>query len=116
MLSLPSSVRVFICSRPTDMRFAFDRLASMAESLVLQDPLSGHLFVFRNRGGDKIKILYWDRDGLAIWYKRLEKGTFRFPESTDGKCEIDSRQLYAIIAGIDLTSTKKLKRFSLESG
>ena len=79
MLRLPASVRVYLCLLPVDMRRSFDGLASMAEQVVGQDPLSGHLFVFRGRRGDRVKVLYWDRDGYALWYKRLEKGVFRFP-------------------------------------
>ena len=79
MLSLPPSVRVFVCTQPVDMRLAFDRLAMLAEQVLQENPYSGHLFVYVNRRVDRVKILYWDRSGLAFWYKRLEKGTFRFP-------------------------------------
>ena len=75
-------VRIRLCTEPTDMRRGFDGLSGMTQTLLQQDPLSGHLFVFRNRNRDKLKILYWDSDGLAIWYKRLGQGTFQFP--TDG--------------------------------
>ena len=80
MLNLPGSVRVFLCMLPADMRWPFDSLARLVKDLLAEDPLSGHLFVFRNRRGDRVKILYWDRDGYAIWYKRLEQGIFRFPK------------------------------------
>lgn len=99
------------------MRRGFDGLSGMVESLLQQDPLSGHLFVFRNRNRDKLKILYWDSDGLAIWYKRLEQGTFQFP--TDGKpsdeltagVAITASELSLLLGGIDLRSAQQRKRY-----
>ena len=76
MLTLPPSTRIFVATKPTDMRKGFDSLAVLVRDFLGEDPLSGHLFVFRNRPGDRLKILWWDRDGLAIWYKRLEEGSF----------------------------------------
>ena len=67
MLSLPSAVRIYLCMEPTDMRRGFDRLAEMVRSILRQDPLSGHLFVFRSRAGNRLKLLYWDRDGYSVW-------------------------------------------------
>ena len=86
MLSLPPSVRILLAREPADMRKGFDGLAHLVESVLQEDPLSGHLFVFRNRRGDRVKLLLWDSDGFLIVYKRLEKGTFRFPEP----CEAES--------------------------
>jgi len=113
MLSLPSSVRVFLCLVPVDMRRSFDGLASVAEGVARQNPLSGHLFVFRGRRGDRIKILYWNRDGYALWYKRLETGVFRFPADTREAREITAAELGMILEGIDVTAVKRSKRFSL---
>ena len=108
-----SGVRIFLCTAATDMRRGFDRLAAMVEQSLRQDPLSGNLFVFRNRGGDKLKILYWDKDGFCIWYKRLEEGTFRFPREVDGQESIEVRasDLAMLLEGIDLRSLKRVKRF-----
>lgn len=80
MLSFPPSVRIFVCTQLTDMRYGFDRLAMLAQTVLGQDPFSGHLFVFFNRRGDRCKILFWDRSGFCLWYKRLEQGVFRVPE------------------------------------
>ena len=117
MISLDRSVRVFVCTRPADMRRSFDGLADMAEQLIKQDPLSGHLFVFRNRNRDRLKLLYWDTDGLAIWYKRLERGTFQLPtdlqsldEETTG-AEITVDELSLLLGGVELTSVKRRKRY-----
>ena len=113
MLRLPATVRVFVCLLPVDMRRSFDGLAALAEQVVHADPLSGHLFVFRGRRGDRLKILWWDRDGYALWYKRLEAGTFRFPaEAADAK-EISPADLSLILEGIDPDAAKRRKRFVL---
>ena len=112
MLSLPSAVRIFVCTKPVDMRYAFDRLAMLTESILLQDPFSGHLFVFYNKNRDKLKILLWDRTGLVIYYKRLEQGTFRFLSSDDSRMELNSADLLLILEGIDLNGARRLKRYT----
>ena len=117
MIGLAHGLNVFLCTEPADMRRSFDGLSGMAENLMKQDPLSGHLFVFRNRNRDRLKILYWDRDGLAIWYKRLEKGTFQFPTDATPKEEkaasvkISASDLSLLLGGIDLHSARKRKRY-----
>jgi transposase len=114
MLSWPPTVRIFLCSEPTDMRKGFDSLAHLVESSLVLDPMSGHLFVFKSRRGDRIKVLYWDRDGLALWYKRLEKGGFRFPAATtDGSkgVEVKAADLMMILDGIDLGSVRRRRRY-----
>jgi len=113
MLAIPHTVRIFLCTQHTDMRKGFDGLSGIVRSFLKQEPLSSHLFVFRNRAGDKLKILYWDRDGLAIWYKQLEKGTFRFPATSADSPEIDNATLLMILEGIDLNSVKRQKRYRL---
>jgi transposase len=84
MLSLPLPVRVYLCLEPTDMRRSFDGLCRMVREHVGADPLSGDLFVFRSKRGDRVKLLYWLGDGLAIWYRRLEEGMFVFPKLAEG--------------------------------
>jgi transposase len=108
-------VRIFLCMQVTDMRRSFDRLAEMVQQSLQQDPLSGHLFVFRNRSGDKLKIFYWDSDGFAQWYKRLEEGIFRFPRIVDGQSsiEVKASELAMLLEGIDLRSIKRIKRFRI---
>jgi transposase len=113
MLSLPLPVRIFLCTRHADLRKSFDGLAQMVREFLGADPLSGHLFVFRNKRADRLKLLYWDSDGLAIWYKRLEQGSFRFPAMTgtgDG-LEIRAADLTMILDGVDLGSVKRQKRY-----
>ncbi len=88
MLSFPAAIKVYLRTVPCDMRRSFDGLSMMAEPLIRCNPFSGHLLVFCNRRSDRVKILYWDRDGWAIWYKRLEEGTFQFPFAETGRKEI----------------------------
>ena len=109
---LPAAVRVFLCTRPTDLRKGFDGLTGLVQECFGQDPLTGHLFLFLNRRRDRIKVLYFDRDGLAIWYKRLESGSFQLPDavSQDG-VELQPAQLAMLLSGIDLRSARQRKRF-----
>jgi transposase len=113
MLSLPLPVRIFLCARHADMRKSFDGLAQMVREFLGADPLSGHLFVFRNKRSDRLKLLYWDGDGLAIWYKRLEEGSYRFPPVPgDGQgLEVRAADLTMILDGVDLGSVKRQKRY-----
>jgi transposase len=112
MIMLPSAVRIFLCTRPTDLRKSFDGLTGLVRECFGQDPLTGHLFLFVNRRRDRLKILYFDRDGLAIWYKRLEAGTFEMPSTAepDG-IELQAAQLAMILSGIDMRSAHRRKRF-----
>src|SRR5947207_10644517 len=91
----------------------FDGLSMMAEHVIRCNPFSGHLLVFCNRRSDRLKILYWDRDGWAIWYKRLEAGTFQFPFSETGRKEIAAWELGLLLEGIDLSKGQRRKRYSL---
>ena len=113
MISLPATVKIYLSTQPADMRKSFDGLKRLVEEFLEGDPLSGHLFVFRNRRGDRLKILYWDRDGLAIWYKRLEVGTFVFPQTVDQKAgvEVQPAELTMLLDGVDLSSVRRQKRY-----
>jgi transposase len=115
MLSITSANRVLLCTAPTDMRRSFDTLAGMVRQHLGHDPLSGCWFVFRSRRGDRVKVLYWDRDGYALWYKRLEKGTFRFPATADGLAavEVSAADLLMLLDGVDLKSVRRGERFTL---
>lgn len=119
MLSWPPTMRIFLAAESTDMRKGFDSLASLVESSMTLDPVSGHLFVFRSRRGDRIKILWWDRDGYCLWYKRLEKGSFRFPASTSINyskgVEVKAAALMMILDGVDLGSVRRQRRYSRET-
>jgi transposase len=112
MIMLPATVRTFLCTRPTDLRKSFDGLTGLVQECFGQDPLTGHLFLFLNRRRDRIKILYFDRDGLAIWYKRLESGSYQMPHAggQDG-VELQPAQLAMLLSGIDLRTARQRKRF-----
>jgi transposase len=93
------NVRVWLATAPLDMRRGFDRLAEQVRTILLQDPLSGHLFVFGNRSRERLKILWWDNNGYCIYYKRLEKGTFQFPSSKEKSIALSSQQLLKLLSG-----------------
>jgi transposase len=111
MLSLPSSVRIWLASAPTDLRKSFDTLAELVRQQLQADPLSGQLFVFRNKRADRVKLLYWDDDGFVILYKRLEAGTFRFPAAQGPSVQVRAADLQMLLDGVDLDSVKRSKRF-----
>jgi transposase len=114
MLTLPPSTRVFVATKPADMRRSFDGLlAIVRDFLGHEDPLSGHLFVFRNKRGDRLKVIWWDRDGLVIFYKRLEEGRFTFPVPAGDAAEVEmtSADLQLVLQGIDPTKVNRAKRY-----
>lgn len=125
MLSFSRTTRVFLATQPTDMRKGFDGLFALVENVIQEDPFSGHLFVFRNVRRDRLKLLWWDRDGLALFYKRLEKGSYQFPtdampeksnplvgdQDRSRRCEIRADELSLLLAGIDLNSVKRRPRY-----
>jgi transposase len=115
MFGLSAAVRVYVAIEPADMRKSFDGLAALASGSLALDPLSGHLFVFINKRRDRIKILYWDRDGMVVWAKRLERGTFRIPSAECVRVEMTTAELAALLAGIDLNTARRRVRYSCPS-
>ena len=113
MIHLPASVRVYLCLTPCDMRKSFDSLHALVRDHLELDVLAGHLFVFTSRRKDRVKILYWDRDGFAIWNKRLEEGTYAIPSGEPGakRTEITAQELGAPLSGIDLSAATRRKRY-----
>lgn len=126
MIGLPSlqaldssqRVRIWLSSEATDMRCGFDRLAERVRAVIGQDPLSGHWFVFRSRRGERLKILTWDRDGYALWYKRLEKGAFKLPRVEAGARSVELRasELAMVLDGIDVSKLKRVERYERRNG
>jgi len=100
-------VQVWLATTPVDMRKSFDSLAEVVRNFLAHDPLSGHLFVFRNRGGHRVKILWWDRDGLAIYYKRLEQGEFQFPRANTPAVEVTREGLLRLLSGLSIAERKR---------
>lgn len=111
MLNLPAQVRVFLCTRATDMRKSFDGLHGLVLEVLREDPLSGDLFVFLNRRRDRVKLLIWEGDGMLIVYKRLESGTFALPAHEGDALKLTATQLTLLLGGIDLKQTRQRKRY-----
>jgi transposase len=113
MIHLPASVRVYLATSPCDMRRSFDGLHALVNAVLQLDAFAGHLFVFGNKRRDRVKILYWDRDGFAVWAKRLEQGTYAMPfsESGEERQEITAQELGALLSGIDLSQAERRKRY-----
>jgi len=117
---ITGAVRIFVCTKPADMRKGFDGLSGMVREFIGQDPLSGHLFLFFNKRRDRAKILFWDRDGLLVVYKRLEAGSFQILDpasrsqdvSGTAGLELSVTDLTLILSGIDLTTARRRKRYS----
>lgn len=112
MLRLACGTRVFVSTQPTDMRKSFDGLYALTKSVLKQDPLSGHLFVFVNRKRDYAKILYFERGGLCLWAKRLEQGHFAKLGTEHDVASLSDTQLMMWLDGIGLDQRKQLKRYS----
>ena len=125
MIGLPSlrafdhqqSARIWLAATPVDMRCGFDRLAELARAVTGQDPFHAHLFLFRSRRGDRLKLLQWDRDGYVLWYKRLEVGVFRLPQIQSGTSSIELRpsEFAMLLDGIDMSRVKRMPRYERET-
>ena len=121
MIGLPSlqaldgtpGPRIWLAAEAADMRCGFDRLAQRVQSVIGEDPLSGHLFLFRSRGGSRLKILMWDHDGYVLWYKRLEVGVFKLPRVVPGAGSVELRasELAMLLDGIDMAKLKRVPRY-----
>ena len=101
MISLPSGTRIWLAAGMTDMRRGFDGLASIVQEKLAADPFAGHIFVFRGRRGDLVKLLWWDGDGLCLFAKRLERGRFIWPQASEGSVHFSGVQLSMLLEGID---------------
>lgn len=114
MIGMPTNVRIYMHAQPTDMRKSFDGLSALVRNVFRAEPTDGNLFLFLNRRGDRVKALWWDRDGLVLFYKRLEAGTFEMLKADDGAAvlEIDALQLAMLLGGVTLESAKRRKRYS----
>lgn len=117
MLNLPTQTRIYLCAAPVDLRKGFDGLSGLVESVFEKNVLEGHLFLFVNKRGDRIKAMWWDHDGLVIWYKRLERGVFEKPAARGDRKHVtlDATELAMLLGGVSLASVKRRKRFSLAS-
>jgi transposase len=113
MLNFPPAVRIWLCSAAVDLRRSFDALAEQVRQLLQADPLSGHVFVFRNKRSDRVKLLYWDEDGFVIVYKRLEQGTFHWPSPQPGQHSVKVRaaELAMLLDGVDWPNTRRTRRY-----
>jgi transposase len=114
MLSLPPSVRLFVAVAPVDGRKGADSLMVIARDVLRLDPLSGHLFVFFSKRADRVRVVYWDRNGFAMWTKRLERGRFRRAFSVDARGDVVSiefAELALVLEGIDLAGARRRPRW-----
>lgn len=115
MLTLPPAVRIHLATQPIDIRKSFDGLSAAVREILSEDPFSGHLFIFRNKRGDMLKLIWWSRGGFTILYKRLEKGTFHLPKQIDRKAPaviIDSVELSLMLEGIELQRMRRRPRWN----
>jgi transposase len=108
VLTISPAVRIYLATGATDLRRSIDGLASVVRERFALEPTSGHLFLFRNRRGDRVKILVWDTGGFWVLYKRLERGTFAWPAADEeARVEMRSRDLLLLLSGVDLAQTRR---------
>jgi transposase len=114
VLSLSPAVQLWYCPDPVDMRLGFDGLFALVRSRLQVDPLSGHLFIFRNKAANRVKVLYWGGHGLCLWCQRLEAGCYHFPDAPPGATSLALApgQFQMVLDGIDLDKVRRFKRFS----
>jgi transposase len=115
MLNLPPSIKAYVSTDVTDMRRSTDSLSVIVQETLHKDPFSGHLFVFCSKHGDKIKILYWDRNGYCLWYKKLQSGIFRLPKVQAKVFMITPHELNLLLEGIDLTDKNRLSAVGFDT-
>lgn len=115
MLSLPFTFEFYFYSKAVDMRKSFNGLYLLILDMITIETLPGKMFIFLNKKRNKLKVLYWDKDGFAIWYKSLQKGLFEFPSCDEKYLEINAETLQQIFYGFDLKNIKKQKRFSINN-
>jgi len=117
MLSLPLNTSIYLCVAPVDLRKSFDGLSGLVESVFQRNLLDGHLFLFLNKRRDRLKALWWERDGLTIWYRRLERGTFEVPPFADGAAHLalDATDVAMLLGGVSLATARRRKRYARAS-
>jgi transposase len=113
VLNLSPAVKLWYCPEAVDMRLGFDGLFALVQNRLKADPLSGHLFIFRNRSADRLKVLYWGGHGLCLFCQRLEAGRYHFPDAPPGtlQVELSAGAFQMVLDGIDLTRVRRFKRF-----
>lgn len=109
-MNIPGGARIWLVAGHTDMRKGFDGLASLVQVQLKQNPFSGQVFIFRGRRGDRVKVLWWDGQGLSLFYKRLEQGRFIWPSANSGKIHLTYAQLSMLLEGIDWRAPKRTSR------
>lgn len=110
MIGLPAGTKIWLVCGATDMRKGFDGLSALVQGALQSNPFSGHLFVFRGRRGDRVKVLWWDGQGLCLYYKRLERGRFVWPRAQDGVVYLTAAQLSMLLEGIDWRRPQRTHR------